>query len=63
MPKRGNLQTSFNLEPGDYAVAIYHDENGNGQLDKRLFGIPKEPYGFSNNYRPRLSAPNSATAA
>ena len=55
--KTNNLQTAFSVEPGDYAVAIYHDENGNGQMDKRVFGIPKEPYGFSNNFRPRLSAP------
>lgn len=38
------------LPPGDYAAMAYHDQNGNGQLDKRkAFGIPKEPYGFSNN--------------
>ena len=52
-----NVQASFSLEPGDYAIAVFHDENGNGKLDKRVFGIPKEPYGFSNNFRPRLSAP------
>lgn len=50
-------QTSFTVEPGDYAIAVYHDVNANGQLDKKVFGIPKEPYGFSNNFRPRFSAP------
>ena len=48
---------TFAVEPGDYAVAIYHDENSNGKMDKRLFGIPKEPYGFSNNFRPVVSVP------
>lgn len=51
------VQTTFSVEPGDYAIAVYHDENGNGKMDKRVFGIPKEPYGFSNNFRPTMSAP------
>ncbi|GAB3547420.1 DUF2141 domain-containing protein [Spirosoma fluminis] len=52
-----SVSTTFAVEPGDYAVAVYHDENGNGKMDKRVFGIPKEPYGFSNNFRPTMSAP------
>lgn len=52
-----SVQTTFSVEPGDYAVAVYHDENDNGKMDKRMFGIPKEPYGFSNNFRPVMSAP------
>ena len=51
------MQTVFSVEPGEYAIAVYHDENNNGHMDKRMFGIPKEPYGFSNNYRPLMSAP------
>lgn len=58
VPVKGEQQQiSFEVEPGDYAVAIFQDVNDNGKLDTRLFGIPKEPYGFSNNFRPRLSAP------
>jgi uncharacterized protein (DUF2141 family) len=38
-----------NLPENDYAIAVFHDENGNGKLDKNFFGIPKEPYGFSGN--------------
>ncbi len=34
---------------GRYAVAVYHDCNGNGKLDRNLFGLPIEPYAFSNN--------------
>lgn len=55
--KGNNAQATFSLEPGEYAVAVFHDENDNGLLDKKIFGMPKEPYGFSNNFRPRLSAP------
>ncbi|HLK98913.1 MAG TPA: DUF2141 domain-containing protein [Hymenobacter sp.] len=52
-----SVQMTFLVEPGDYAVAVYHDENGNGKMDKRMFGIPREPYGFSNNFKPVISAP------
>ncbi|AQG78419.1 DUF2141 domain-containing protein [Spirosoma montaniterrae] len=52
-----SVRTTFSVEPGTYAVAVYHDENGNGKMDKKMFGIPKEPYGFSNNFRPKFSAP------
>ncbi|MBT8205928.1 MAG: DUF2141 domain-containing protein [Eudoraea sp.] len=37
-----------NLPEGQYALAIYHDENGNDELDTNWLGIPKEPIGFSN---------------
>ncbi|HRI28898.1 MAG TPA: DUF2141 domain-containing protein [Chitinophagales bacterium] len=45
------------LEFGVYAVGVYQDINGNGKLDTGFFGIPKEPYGFSNNFRPVFSGP------
>ncbi len=38
---------------GDIAVLIYVDENNNGLIDKNFIGIPKEPLGISNNYRPK----------
>ena len=37
------------LKPGEYAVMITHDENGNGKLDTNVMGMPLEGYGFSNN--------------
>ncbi len=48
---------SRKLAPGKYAVSVYVDENGNGRLDKNMFGAPKEPFGVSNNVVPKLSAP------
>ena len=33
--------------PGKYAIAVVHDLNGNGKLDKTLIGMPKEPLAFS----------------
>jgi uncharacterized protein (DUF2141 family) len=38
-----------NLNPGDYAVSIIHDENENGELDSNLVGIPTEGFAFGNN--------------
>ena len=33
--------------PGKYAIAVVHDLNGNGKLDKTVIGMPKEPLAFS----------------
>ncbi len=41
------------IPAGDIAVLVYVDENGNDVLDKNFIGIPKEPLGISNNYRPK----------
>lgn len=41
--------TFHDLSPGDYAVRLFHDENGNKQMDSNVLGIPTESYGFSNN--------------
>ncbi|HEY1605885.1 MAG TPA: DUF2141 domain-containing protein [Allosphingosinicella sp.] len=34
---------------GIWALAVYHDENGNRKFDRNMFGMPKEGAGFSNN--------------
>ena len=49
--------TFSNLPKGNYAVAIFHDENLNSKCDTNFMGIPTEGFGFSNNYRPKISAP------
>jgi uncharacterized protein (DUF2141 family) len=46
-----------NLDAVPYAIVVYHDVNSNKICDKNIFGIPTEAYGFSNNKRPKLSAP------
>lgn len=45
------------LPMGTYAISLYHDKNSNGECDRNFFGIPKEPYAFSNNFRPKFSPP------
>ncbi len=42
---------------GFHGVALYHDLNSNGELDKNMLGIPKEPYAFSNNPAAKWKAP------
>ena len=51
------------LAAGTYAVAVYLDLNGNGKLDYRFPGIPKEPVGASNNPPGRLGPPRFSDAA
>ncbi len=38
-----------NLQPGSYAVAAFHDVNGDGKLHQNILGIPTEEFGFSQN--------------
>jgi uncharacterized protein (DUF2141 family) len=51
------------LPKGEYAVAVYHDKNKNGIMDKNLLGMPTEKYGFSNNARETFSAPSFQSAS
>jgi uncharacterized protein (DUF2141 family) len=44
----GEMRFQFrDLPVGDYAIALFHDENDNGKLDTNLMGMPKEPFAFS----------------
>lgn len=45
------------LDYGQYAVATYQDLDADGQIGKNMIGIPTDPYGFSNNYKPKIKAP------
>ncbi len=48
--KQGQVTVTFNdVEPGDYAIRYFHDENSNQGFDNNMFGMPIEGYGFSNN--------------
>ena len=41
---------------GEYAIAVFHDENGNRKLDTFL-GVPREGFGFSRNPKMHFRAP------
>lgn len=51
------------LPRGDYAYAILHDEDGNGKMNKNILGIPREGFGFSNNYVPKIKNPSFSDAS
>lgn len=36
-----------NIPHGNYAIALFHDKNGNDELDTNWMGIPKEKVAFS----------------
>lgn len=48
--------------PGVFAIALYHDVNGNKKFDKNFLGLPAEPYGVSNNPTIGLGAPKHKQA-
>lgn len=49
--KGGQATLTFpNLKYREYAVRVFHDENGNGKLDHNFMSIPSEPLGFSNGF-------------
>jgi uncharacterized protein (DUF2141 family) len=49
------------LAPGIYAIALVHDENGNGKMDVAIM-IPREGFGFSRNAMGSLGPPKFAAA-
>lgn len=48
--------------PGNYAVAVYHDENNNHHFDRNFLGLPAEGYGFTNDPALRFGPPSFAAA-
>jgi len=50
--------TIQDLPKGQYAVALFHDENADKICNTNFLGVPREGYGFSNNIRPFVSAPS-----
>ena len=51
VPARGDTaSTTFKgLAPGRYAIKAFHDVNGDGKMGANPFGMPTEPFAFSNN--------------
>lgn len=49
--------------PGRYALKVYHDLNNDAGLNRAAYGMPTEPYGFSNNADGRFGPPAFGVAA
>ena len=46
------------LASGEYALIVHHDRNANDTLDRWLFQLPLEPYGFSGRTARRFGVPD-----
>ena len=53
----------FELPEGVYAIGIFVDTNYNNKLDKNLFRIPLEQFGFSNDARGHFGPPSFQDAS
>lgn len=42
------------LVPGEYGIKVFHDVDDDGEMDTNPFGLPTEPYAFSNNAKGRF---------
>ena len=63
VPAAPEVDFTFAAIPGGrYAIALIHDENGNGKLDKALM-IPREGFGFSRDAPVRMGPPSFEKAA
>ncbi len=57
--RAGQVTVTFpNVAPGRYAIALLHDENGNGKADRALGMMPKEGFGFSRDAKVRMGPPS-----
>jgi uncharacterized protein (DUF2141 family) len=41
--------TTFDLPAGQYGIKMFHDVDGDGKMGTNPFGMPTEPFAFSNN--------------
>jgi uncharacterized protein (DUF2141 family) len=59
-PIEGDHATAHfdHLPAGKYGVVVLHDENENMKLDRTVFLVPKEGFGFANNPRVLLVPPS-----
>jgi uncharacterized protein (DUF2141 family) len=58
VPAADRLEIRFTgVKPGDYAIAVLHDENDNGKADRAMGMMPKEGYGFSRDAPVKMAPP------
>lgn len=58
VPASQKLEIRFTgVKPGDYAIALLHDENNNGKADRAMGMMPKEGYGFSRDAPVNMAPP------
>lgn len=63
VPAKKSLTITFKgVTPGTYAIALMHDENNNGKIDRAIL-VPKEGFGFSRNAKLQMGPPSFKSAA
>ena len=55
--------TFTGIDDGEYAIAVFQDVNGDGELDTNLLGMPREPWGFSLDADGGMGPPDFTDAA
>lgn len=60
--ERGSAHARLELPDGVYGLMAFQDLNQNRRLDTLPIGLPKEPYGFSNDARGMFGPPAWASA-
>lgn len=64
VPASDHVTLTFrNVQPGTYAIALLHDENGNGKADRALMMMPTEGFGFSRDAKVKMGPPHFKDAA
>lgn len=51
------------LPPGRYAITAFHDVDGDGKMKTNPFGVPLEPFAFSNGAQAQMGPPPWEAAA
>ncbi len=44
-----SAEITLDLPAGAYGMKAFHDVDGDGRMNTNMFGMPIEPYAFSNN--------------
>lgn len=52
-----SVRACFWVPQGAYAVAVYHDRDGDRDFDRTLVGLPAEGFGFSNDPETKTGLP------
>jgi uncharacterized protein (DUF2141 family) len=52
-PKAGSHRFSYDVPAGEYAVSVWHDDNGNGRFDKNENHVPLDGWAMLNGERLR----------
>lgn len=54
---KSKVSKTIYLPKGEYALSTFHDKNEDKECNRNFIGLPLEKYGFSNNFKPKLSLP------